>query len=159
MVYSSLDSYILQIHSIEIVRVLDSLISFAERIMPLILLDEDASEWWFHPSLLIHRQHWFRLAHHALKLAYLARHALKPDGHSSSPRLSRTGSGADQGAYPEVEEWPDWDRLRESAERALDVFGAFSKTTHVYDVNAPPAAALSTSVSAAEDGSAAAETD
>jgi hypothetical protein len=118
MVYSSLDAFLLQTRAIEIARAFEALVNFAERLAPLILQDEDASQWWLNSSILIHREHLVLLARHVLTLAKLAK--LPESGIVENDMLSEWRVGTI------VDAWPDWDRLQRSAMRASEIFSSFA---------------------------------
>ncbi len=57
--FHTMDDYMLQMHSEKIATVLESLTSFAHRIIPLINKDPDAPCWWINDQILVQRRHWF----------------------------------------------------------------------------------------------------
>ena len=113
--FNSLDTFMLHIHAKKIALCLDSLISFAEKVEPLIRLDPFAHAWFLHEDILIQRQHWRRLARHVLNLTMLLGHT-EPDSPAS------TAGGA--GWLPSPDVWPGQEALRDAVRRAARVYGA-----------------------------------
>jgi hypothetical protein len=117
---SGVDTNMLQTRAIDVVRVLDALANFAERLSPIIVQNKGASLWWFDSCLLIHRQHWISLSRHALALADLAIH---PDGISGLSSSGMNDHWSKRGMNAELHIWPDWNRLIRSARRVTEAFG------------------------------------
>ena len=121
LMHSSLDMYILQMHSEKIAKALQSLTAFGERVKVLICQDPTARVWWLHRDMLIQRRHWVALSQHVMNLV-------------SSLGLHELNDHAPPPHHP----WPDYDALRAAAKDAARIFGPFVGS----DGHCPPPAAL-----------------
>ena len=107
LMYFSLDTFMLQMHSEQIAEVLRSLSAFADRVRLLIRWNPTAEAWWLHQDVLIHRRHWLALSNRVLNLVrLLGFHEL-----DATP--------------PPLHPWPYYDELRAAACDAARIFGPF----------------------------------
>jgi hypothetical protein len=104
LVYSSVDLFLFQMHADKISDALDSLVTFAGRVVPLIQRDRDAESWRLNRKLLIHRHHWLLLSQRVMRILNLIR-TLDDDAQS---------------------QWPGQARLRAAALQASRIFGTFA---------------------------------
>ena len=103
---TSFDQYLLQMHSIEIAKLLESMVIFGERVAPLIRSKPFAAAWWLHRDILIQRQHWISLCRSVMAIVRLTR-------------------DPDIVLAPESDPWPGREVLEEAAQAATYVFGQF----------------------------------
>jgi hypothetical protein len=66
--FSSLDEYVLIVHADKILLVLERLVKFGERVVPLIREDATARAWFLNEHLLIQAHHWRVLARNVMSL-------------------------------------------------------------------------------------------
>ena len=119
LTFLSLDRYILQMHSHEIICILNALSKFAERVIKVIHQDQAARVWQISDQILIQRRHWFALARHVMNL-------LKLIGFEDV--RMRLGSGMSAWHSP----WPDFDLLAAAASRAAGHYGRFGAADTEY---------------------------
>ncbi len=93
--YGAIDLFLLQMHADEISSVLDSWVTFAERILPHIRRNKDLENWNLNRELIIHRRHWLMLSKRVMDVArmlgshYRDNHSKWP-GHDNSSTASGT---------------------------------------------------------------------
>lgn len=109
----SLDSYLIHMCSSMISEVLDSLCTFAGRVIPNIDRSPHALLWPVNGPLLITRQRWYRLARDAVSLVRLL--LILPGNREIFPR-------------------PDSDTLLRAALRVRRLFGPFSASPHRWGI-------------------------
>ena len=66
--FGSLDEYVLHMHADKILLVMESLVKFGERVVPLIREDETARAWYLNEHILIQSHHWRVLARRVVNL-------------------------------------------------------------------------------------------
>ena len=111
MKFQSLDDYMLYLHSDLLAQNMDSLVVFAERILPLIRSDPSARIWHFHEALLIQRRHWKSLARQVMNLV----------------KLLSVAFNADFDQQVDLDLWPDQERLCDAMLRAQRIYGEFAE--------------------------------
>ena len=114
--FSSLDEYMLRLHSEILADILDSHVTFANRIIPLIRADPYACAWYFHRKLLIQRREWKRLTGRVLNLVKLLVGIAGPDSQAAETGGLFRSDAAD---------WPHRDRLRAALRRAAAAYEPF----------------------------------
>lgn len=107
--FTTLDAFMLHLHSDILSDILEAYASFAKKVVPLILAEPDAQGWFFHKNLLVQRRDWRQLARRVLNLVKL----LSVANHNDPSADSRP-------------EWPHRDRLRSALRRAESAYGAFA---------------------------------
>jgi hypothetical protein len=110
--FSSLDDYMLLLHSDKLASCLEALVSFAEKMVPLISSHPRARSWQINFYLLVQRRHWKTLARHVMNLLQLLRVA-DPDTFDYEPARSCS--------------WPDQDRLQSAMRRAGEIYGCYGE--------------------------------
>ena len=66
--FSSLDEYVMHMHADKILLVMESLVKFGERVVPLIREEETARAWYLNEHILIQSHHWRVLARRVVNL-------------------------------------------------------------------------------------------
>jgi hypothetical protein len=102
-----LGQYLMKLHSDKIADVLESLVVFAHRIVPIILNDEDAPAWWLNKKMLVQRRHWISFCRRVMAFISLV---LVHENEGEQP-ISRPSPGEQ--------------RLRATAHHAALIYGAF----------------------------------
>jgi hypothetical protein len=113
--FSSLDLFMIQMHSAALSDALVALTLFAERVIPQIYQNPNAVMWHITGPLFITRDRWYRLARQVMTVLDL----LGFPGHYSCPDST-----------PPLSPWPDFERLKKSAARAYDAFLQFDCRAH-----------------------------
>jgi hypothetical protein len=116
---TSIDSYLLRLHSDKISEFLESLAVFAVRILPIILDDTNACRIVLNQHILIHRNHWRLLGRrvlHLIRQICLREHEMRKD----TPEL-----------------WPNWRRLQSTASKAALVYARMMPEVALVQLAAP----------------------
>ena len=116
---SSFDAFILLFQSDILADILDSHVTFANRIRPLIRANPSAHGWYFHDKMLIQRRDWKLLARRVLNLVKLL-------GCADPGGVAVKDSSAHHNDDECMDGWPHQERLRESLRRAAGVYGAYA---------------------------------
>jgi hypothetical protein len=114
--FPSLDDYMLLLHSDKLSSCFEALVSFGEKVAPLISSHPRNRIWHINDYVLIQRRHWKTLARYVMNLLQLLRVA-DPD--------TCTGSCINESGRPSS--WPDQDRLQSAMRRAGEIYGCFGE--------------------------------
>ena len=112
LTFSSLDRYILQMHSQTIANVLNALSKFADKVIPLIQRDRTAKLWQISDEILIQKQHWLALARQVMNLLKLL-------------GFDNTRAVLDGSILPWHSPWPDFECLLVAVRRARGNYESF----------------------------------
>ena len=110
--FSSLNEYVLHMHSDKILLVLEPLVKFGERVVPLIREDETARAWFLNEHILIQSRDWRALAGRVVDLVTQLGLLTAEDG-SSSPRSKQLRV--------------DNTMLFAAGRRAVEIYGEYSR--------------------------------
>ena len=115
LICPSLDVFVLQMHSRDVAKALNSLRMFGSRVVELIQQEPLASEWWLDRNLLVHQRDWKSLCVAVMRIIRLTGFGdsvSDPEGVIVTPT-------------PAIDRWPDRDLLESAARSASSIFGPF----------------------------------
>jgi hypothetical protein len=117
--FISLDDYVRQMHPDKILIILEQLVKFGERVVPLVREDETARAWFLNEHLLIQAHHWKTLASRVMNL------------------VKQLGllAATDASNGPQTITWQDDVELVNAGRRAVEIYGVHAADNR-HDINA-----------------------
>jgi hypothetical protein len=112
LLHTSLDMYMLQLHSDCLAKSLDSFTTFAKRVAGQIRKRPNAQEWWLNRDILIQRKHWFRFCKQVMNLLQLL-------------GFCKNVAGTPAALLWRLSPWPNFSKLYDAARKAREVVGIF----------------------------------
>ena len=116
---SSLDTFMLLLHADALTDILESHVTFANRIRPLIRANPSAQGWYFHDKMLIQRRDWKLLARRVLNLVKLL-------GCADPGGIPIKNGSRHHNDDESMDGWPHQDRLCRAMRLAAGAYQAFA---------------------------------